>query len=86
MFDDVSLEDMLKEFTQGQYHIAIVRTVEQKEDSDPEYITIGNYCVGVAMTITNVYMYRQWPSHFFFPVLSVSFSLSGRCGHAGRYY
>lgn len=41
MFEDVSLEDMLKEFTQGQYHIAIVRCVEEKEDSDPEYITIG---------------------------------------------
>ena len=32
---------MLKEFTQGQYHIAIVKCVEEKEDSDPEYSTIG---------------------------------------------
>ena len=51
MFDDLSLEDMLREFTQGQYHIAIVRCVEVTEDSDPEYITIGEWAghiVGVA--------------------------------------
>lgn len=41
VFDDLSLEDMLKEFTQGQYHIAIVRGVEEKEGCDPVYVTLG---------------------------------------------
>ena len=41
VFDDTSLEEMLTEFTTGQCHIAIIRCVEERDDADNEYITLG---------------------------------------------
>lgn len=41
MYDNETLEDLLKRFITGRYHMAIVRTVVTPDSGDNYYKTVG---------------------------------------------
>ena len=73
MFYDVSLEEMLREFTKGQYHIAMVRSVVEEENCDPDYVTIGNHDnsklkYSLHMTVSSQVWQKCYSNHQFVSV------------------
>ena len=44
-FEDTRLDEILKGFLDGQCHLAVVQTIIEKEDKDPEYQAVGKECI-----------------------------------------